>query len=161
MKREKKIQQFYSGSFLIKKPKSHFSSYLYLGFKICVQYCMGKFNQHTTHWLVLHAQPLSRAALCDPMDCSLVSFSVHGIFQARILEWVAISFSRGFSSPKIKPTSPALAGGFFTTEPLRLRTLMWSRSHPSFSNGTKSLSWVILSRYGIPDILCNSEGKIT
>ena len=32
--------------------------------------------------------------LCDPMDCSLPGSSVHGIFQARILEWVAISFSR-------------------------------------------------------------------
>ena len=31
--------------------------------------------------------------LCDPMDCSLPGFSVHGIFQARILEWVAIAFS--------------------------------------------------------------------
>ena len=34
--------------------------------------------------------------LCNPMDYSLPGFSVHGIFQARILEWVAISFSRGF-----------------------------------------------------------------
>ena len=32
---------------------------------------------------------------CDPLDCSLPGFSVHGILQARILEWVAISFSRG------------------------------------------------------------------
>ena len=32
--------------------------------------------------------------LCDPMDCSLPDSSVHGILQARILEWVAISFSR-------------------------------------------------------------------
>ena len=32
--------------------------------------------------------------LCDPMDCSLPGFSIHGIFQARIPEWVAISFSR-------------------------------------------------------------------
>ena len=32
--------------------------------------------------------------LCDPTDCSLPGFSVHGIFQARVLEWVAISFSR-------------------------------------------------------------------
>ena len=35
--------------------------------------------------------------LCDPMDCSLPGSSIHGIFQARILEWVAISFSRGSS----------------------------------------------------------------
>ena len=38
--------------------------------------------------------------LCDPMDCSLLGSSIHGIFQARILEWVAISFSRGSSQPK-------------------------------------------------------------
>ena len=38
--------------------------------------------------------------LCDPMDCSLPGFSVHGILQVRILEWVTISFSRGSSRPR-------------------------------------------------------------
>ena len=38
--------------------------------------------------------------LCDPMDCSLPGSSVHGIFQAIVLEWVAISFSRGSSRPR-------------------------------------------------------------
>ena len=38
--------------------------------------------------------------LCDPMDCSPPGSSVRGIFQARVLEWVAISFSRGFSRPR-------------------------------------------------------------
>ena len=38
--------------------------------------------------------------LCDPVDCSLPSSSVYGIFQARILEWIAISFSRGSSWPR-------------------------------------------------------------
>jgi len=47
------------------------------------------------------------------MDCTPPGSSVHKIFQAKTPEWVAISFSRG-SSP---PTSPALAGGFFITEP--------------------------------------------
>ena len=55
--------------------------------------------------------------LCDPMDCSLPSSSVHGISQARVLKWVAISFSRDLPNPGIKPVSPALAGRFFTTEP--------------------------------------------
>ena len=56
----------------------------------------------------------------DPRDCSLPGSSVHGILQARILEWVAISSSGDLSDPGIKPgslSSPALAGGFFTTEP--------------------------------------------
>ena len=38
--------------------------------------------------------------LCNTMDCSLAGSSVHGILQARILEWVAISFSRGSSWPR-------------------------------------------------------------
>ena len=43
---------------------------------------------------------LSRVRLCDPMDCSLPGSSIHGIFQARVLEWVAISFSRRSSQSK-------------------------------------------------------------
>ena len=42
----------------------------------------------------------SRPILCDPMDCSLPGSSVHGIFQAIVLEWIAISFSRGSSQPR-------------------------------------------------------------
>ena len=38
--------------------------------------------------------------LCDPIDCSLPGSSVHGIFQAIVLEWIAISFSRGSSRPR-------------------------------------------------------------
>ena len=58
--------------------------------------------------------------LCDPMDRSLPGSSVHGNLQARILEWAAISFSGDLSELGLKPvslTSPALAGGFLTTEP--------------------------------------------
>ena len=44
--------------------------------------------------------PQSRLTLCDPMDYNLPGSSVHGIFQARILEWVAISSSRGSSWPR-------------------------------------------------------------
>ena len=55
--------------------------------------------------------------LCDPMECSSPGYSVHRISQAKILEWVAISFSRGSSHREIKLMSPALAGGFFTAKP--------------------------------------------
>ena len=55
--------------------------------------------------------------LCDPMDSSLPGSFVNGILQARILEWVSISFSRTLSDPGIEPMSPAQTGGFFTTEP--------------------------------------------
>ena len=46
--------------------------------------------------------------LCDPMDCSLPDFSVQVILQARILEWVAIPFSRGSSPPRYQTRSPEL-----------------------------------------------------
>ena len=48
---------------------------------------------------------LSRPTLWDPMDCSLPGSSVHGIFQAIILEWVAISFSKRLNYSKIIPIS--------------------------------------------------------
>ena len=70
---------------------------------VCVYVCMS-----------VHAQLCQ--TLYDPMDCNLSGSSVHGIFQARILEWVAISFSRGSSWLK-DLVSPASTGRFFTTAP--------------------------------------------
>ena len=61
------------------------------------------------------------------MDCSPPGSSVHGILQARILEWVAIPSSRGSSNPGIEPASfisPALAGIFITTSAFRLAEIM-------------------------------------
>ena len=55
--------------------------------------------------------------LCNPMDCSPPGSSVHGILQARIVEWVAISYSRGSSQPRERTCISCLAGGFFTIEP--------------------------------------------
>ena len=52
--------------------------------------------------------------LCDPMDCSLPDSSVHGIFQARVLEWIAISSSRGSSQPRDQTQVSHIAGRFFT-----------------------------------------------
>ena len=50
--------------------------------------------------------------LCGPMDCSLPGSSVHGILQARMLEWVAVSFSRGLSRPRNRTWVSCIAGGF-------------------------------------------------
>ena len=51
---------------------------------------------------------------CDPMDCSLPGSSVHGILQARILERVAIPFSRGFSWPRDQTGISCIADRFCT-----------------------------------------------
>ena len=50
----------------------------------------------------------------DPMDCSLPGSSVHGILQARVLEWVAISFSKGSSWPRDRTLVSHIAGRRFT-----------------------------------------------
>ena len=55
--------------------------------------------------------------LCDPMDYRLPASSVHGIFQARILGWVAISLSTGTSRLRDQTCVSCLAGGFFATDP--------------------------------------------
>ena len=59
----------------------------------------------------------SRLTLSYPIDCSPLVSSVHGILQARILEWVAMSSSRGSSWSRDQTRITCLAGGFFTTEP--------------------------------------------
>ena len=55
--------------------------------------------------------------LCDPMDCSPSGSSVHEILQVRILEWVAISSSRGSSRLGDQTGVSAITGGFFIAEP--------------------------------------------
>ena len=55
--------------------------------------------------------------LCDPMDCSLPGSSVHGIFQARVLEWVAISFSRDPPNPGIEHGLPHCRQTLLPSEP--------------------------------------------
>ena len=60
-------------------------------------------KSHSTSWrcIVCACSVIqSCLTLCNARDCSLLDTSIHGIFQARILEWVAISYSRGSSWPR-------------------------------------------------------------
>ena len=68
----------------------------------------------TIHWFLPIFVAQSCPTLCDPMDCSLSGSSVHGIFQARVLEWIAISFSRGSSRPRNRTQVSRIAGRRFT-----------------------------------------------
>ena len=70
-------------------------------------------------WHIMKEREVAQSCptLCDPMDCSLPGSSVHGIFQARVLEWVAISFSRGSSGPRYQTRSPALQADSLLSEP--------------------------------------------
>ena len=56
-------------------------------------------------------------SLCNTMDCSQPDSAVHGILQARILEWVVISLSRESSQPRDWTQVSCIAGRFFTSEP--------------------------------------------
>ena len=71
---------------------------------------------HLCIWFVWYIKLVAQSCLtlCDPMDCSPPGFSVHGILQARILEWVAICFSRGSSWPRDQTQVSCIAGRFFT-----------------------------------------------
>ena len=73
-------------------------------------------NNHTIAWSVSSKVNVAQSCLtlCDPMDCSLPGSSVHGIFQARVLEWVAISFSRRSSQPRDRTQVSCVVGRRFT-----------------------------------------------
>ena len=72
---------------------------------------------------------------CDSIDCSLPGSFDHGIFQARILEWVAISLSRRSSQPRSKPRSPALqADSFFFFLNLIFLTLQYCIGFAIYQN---------------------------
>ena len=120
----------------------------------------------------LHVCLCSVTQLCPtltPMDCSSPDSSVHGIYRARILKWVAIASSRDLPDPGIKPMSPALAGGFFTTEPpgkptvtyFTLKYLLFWKIHHRFHLYFIKLEIFLLSKYQFSSVtqscptLCN------
>ena len=78
----------------------------------------------------------SCATLCDPMDRSLPGFSVHGIFPARVLEWVAISFSRGSSQPRNRTRVSRVAGRRFTLWPIQRKPLEYKTWHHPTTSST-------------------------
>ena len=77
----------------------------------------------TTRWQALFTMKVkvkgaqSCPTLCDPMDCGPSGSSVYGILQARILEWVAIPFSRGSSQSKDQTQVSRIAGRFLMSGP--------------------------------------------
>ena len=71
-------------------------------------------NYYENHACMCAKLLQSCLTLCDPMDCYPPGSSVHGILQARILEWVAMPFSRGSSQHRDQTQASSIAGGFFT-----------------------------------------------
>ena len=86
----------------------------------CKTFCVNICFQFFWVYICCGVCAQSCPTLCDPMDCSPPGSSVHEIFQARILEWVAIPTLGDLPNPGIQPVflaCPALAGRFFTTVP--------------------------------------------
>ena len=121
------LSGFLASSYLCREERF---SYFSLTWNLSMQRLCTFLPQLNTACRVLsHFQ--SCLTLCNPMDCSLPSISVHGILQARILEWVAMPSSRGSFQPRDQTQVSCvfcITGRFFTTEPLRKPQL--NTTHP-------------------------------
>ena len=125
----------YVGFSLLRETAFHFSCKSIPGVQVTLSYCVSSLIPHGyqigratqagvwrrscplysdlySEWLSEVSQ--SCPTLCDPMDCSLQCSSVHGIFQARVLEWGDISFSRGSSQPRDRTWVSRMVGRCFT-----------------------------------------------
>ena len=80
-----------------------------------------------TYWAISLLSEVARSCptLCNPMDCSLPGSSLHGILQARGLEWVAISFSRGSSRPRDRTQVSRIPGRCFNLWATREARGVW------------------------------------
>ena len=87
-------------------------------------------------WKVKASVTQSCPTLCDPMDCSPPGSSVHRILQARILEWVAIRFTRGSSWPRNRTWVSCIAGSFLTD---------WAMREAQIDNSY----WLVCSHIGL------------
>ena len=100
----------YNDKINIKKHKTHMPSRLCLLYNLCQQICVAIMGS-----ACMHAKSLqSCLTLCNPLDYNLPGSSVHGILQARILEWGAILFSRRSSQPGHWTWVSCTVGRFFT-----------------------------------------------
>ena len=95
--------------------------------------------------------------LWDPMDCSLPGSSIHGIFQARILEWVAISFSRESSRPRVWTRVSCNVGRCFIVAKSQTKLSDWTTNNSKTGRNAQQIG---PSQCGWPGGLCwSSEGQ--
>ena len=97
-------------------------------------------------WLLEPIEPISQLCLtlCNPMDCNLLGSSVHGIFQARVPEWVSIS------DPGIEPRSPTLQADALPSEPpgkphVEVLSCIWDLNSPTRGQTQASCSSSVVS----------------
>ena len=81
---------------------------------------------------------------CDPMDCSPSGFSVHGLLQARILEWVVIPFSTGSSQPRDQTWVSCIARGSFTIWSTKEAPIKWDSNKDMEHQGWGKLPQLVI-----------------
>ena len=96
-----------SKSFFPVATELHWYIYMYISIHLLLHACMCTQSLQSCQ------------TLCNTIDCSPPGFSVHGILQARILEWITIPFSRGSSWPRAGTLAFCNAGRFFTLQTTR------------------------------------------
>ena len=116
--------------------QAHTHTHVYEGMgrvSVCVL-CVRIYNVYISKLVESESEVAqSCPTLCDPMDCSLPGSSIHGILQARILEWVAISFSRGSSQPRDWIRVSRIAGRCFN---------LWAtREAPELVESSLNILW--------------------
>ena len=111
--------------------------------------------------------PKSCLTLCNPTDCRPLGSSVYRIFQARILEWIGISSSRGSSWPRHQTHScciSCIAGGFFTTAPPHpgkpLKSMHWlgnKKKENTLMSPKYDIHWVLGIQWWTKLRICSEE----
>ena len=79
---------------------------------LCLRWVHGPEEIDTCNFIIYSEVAQSCPTLCDPMDCSPPGSSIHGIFQARVLEWGAISFYRESSQPRDRTLVSRITGRY-------------------------------------------------
>ena len=109
----------YYGCRVVLFPSTNNLCFLHLVFSTCHTKFTFEVSDHSQNEMKWREFAQSCPTLCDSMDCSLPGSSIHGILQARILEWVAISFSRGSSQPRDRTRVSHIAGRLFAVQATR------------------------------------------
>ena len=116
-------------------------------------------NHFRMQWTAMHVPLISgvkelcccylavkSCGFCNLMDYSPLGSSVHGISQARILEWVAIPSPGDLPNPGMEPVSPTLSGRFFTTAPQGKSRILPKHSQVVSPMGRCCSFWYVISR---------------
>jgi len=130
-----------------------FKGYI-LSYVIYIWYILSHIYIYIHTYTYIYLRDVKVARSC-PTHCEPIDYTVHGILQARILEWVAFPFSRGSSQPRDQTQVSHIAGGFFTSWATReaqeywvgsLSRLQWIFATQELNGGLLHCRWILYQR---------------